>query len=442
MTPPLLLRLPLELWEHIINYLAVFDIRLSSSMESLKGFSPAASSYVLLERCQTHLFAEVSIFTAPQAHRLGQVLENKKKLAKKISSITIRPNGPLLEDNTSRNRHTKDGEEKIQWQPRKNPLEHPSLLGLLSKIPSVREVALSGDPENSERYKDDWYKESLREWIKFLSLLSIKKLTFREISVLIELLGRTPNLKRLELNVIKFSLYAGRAGAHCGHVWEARASGRSYLNQSMKSTTLRSLELDAHREQWDEDHWAWLGTLSVFAEFGSKTLTNLIISFPYGHYEAYLDDSFSNHWHDHPKEIGGYLAQLQCLELVELKFVMHRANKLQFAGIEEEASKALEPYLPVLLEGVIRGRKGATSPFKQLSISMDPQYYFTFLHHWGVGQGGFDEFRQVAGQRLIDAAVDPHFRMAFNLFDHEETLFEPLRKQMPMLRKANAVTIV
>ncbi|KAH6914662.1 hypothetical protein BKA70DRAFT_1256701 [Coprinopsis sp. MPI-PUGE-AT-0042] len=527
MATTLLSYLPLELWEQIVDELAMDAGYDFGGMKSLRNFSLAASSQALLARCQKHLFAKISITTALEAHRLSKVLENNQELREMISSIYICPNGPRDDDDESWNessgeedeegssddgednegegdgeegnmdefrdtnraieaakngyvgnadRDEEGDEEDIQWEYDANALGHPSLLGLLPLIPTVKAVALAGNGSNTTRYTEHWDEDSLAQWIKFLSLPSITDLWFFHLTVPIDLLGRSPNLEQLGLH----TLHISRRNPN----WPAHAIGSfpklkhldvqqtdlmgigfytfvktGYLDQGLKSDTLQSLKLDGHQPQYDGDHWAWLGTLSVFTEFGSNTLTTLILSFPFGCYER--NNSFYNHWRDRPDEIGAYTAQLRCLETIRFTFSVDSSMD-RFGGLDRHGSTAFEPYLPIIIEGLVKGKQGITSPFRHLYIDMDIKHYFS---SWNAGVEtfnlpGFNVFNEAFINAPIWRRLDkwlanvlstpqtvPDFRIVFDFdpaspADFEKLMLEPILSQMPKLRKKNAVRAI
>jgi hypothetical protein len=349
---PLLSRLPLELWEKIVDDLAMDAVREYRGINSLKNFALAASSHALLARCRKGLFARISIGQAVEAHRLAKVLGNNKELGKLVCSILIHPEPPFDEDEelseeedeeessdeddsmggegdeegdeddeganmeerkpqppknpnsieavAKEAEDEEDDEDEIEWEFNENPLGHPSLLRLLSQLPKVKAVAVSGIQQSTRFASDYWNEDMLEEWIRFLSLPSITSLCFIHTTVPVDLLGRTPNLQRLDLHftyICTFGLWDHAEGAfpkleHL-NIQQTDLMGTrfydfvqlGYLNEGLKSETLRSLKLDGHRPEYDGDHWAWLGTLSVFTEFGANTLTTLTLSFPFGCFE-------------------------------------------------------------------------------------------------------------------------------------------------------------
>ncbi|KAH6914661.1 hypothetical protein BKA70DRAFT_1396094 [Coprinopsis sp. MPI-PUGE-AT-0042] len=426
----------------------VCDMYGLSDMRSLKNFSLATGSIIIHE--------------ALEAYRPAQVLERNEDLAKNILTIWFVPNGPPYSDY--------EDDEHVQWEPGENPFEHPSLLGLLSAITSVKGVQISGGSDNSKSYTPVWDQDALDKWIKFLSHPSIAELSFSHMSVPVDLIGRAPNLKRLRLDGIRVPWPNQAVGAFPKleqlDIQQTDGMGVGFSNlmkvislkEKIKSTTFQSLKLDGRRSRYDQDHCAWLDTLSMLTAFGSNTLTTLSLSFFFGFLEA---DPFLNHWHDRSKEIGGYIAQLRCLETLRFTFSIY-GTMAQPSDLKWQGATALEPYLSIVLDSLVRGKKDTNSPFKRLSIDMKAAGY---LSTWDCDASSmaldlpsFEVFCQAfigapvwrkvdkwLAEDLLMPESTPHLRVAFDfdqtpLVDFEESLLEPLRAQMPQLRKWNAVT--
>jgi hypothetical protein len=133
----------------------------------------------------------------------------------------------------------------------------------------------------------------------------------------------------------------------------------------------------------------------------------------------------------------------------------------RFGQLERHGLTAFEPYLPIVVEGLVKGRKGTTSPFKHLYVDLDVKQYFS----WSAGVStflvpGFTRFAATFPKAPIWRKLDswladdlsttrtvPDFRIVFDFdptssLDLEDSLLEPILSQFPKLRKRNAVKAI